>query len=234
MKLAFWKETKANNCFLSLQSSEAHPTVMLFALIALEKFSQTSKFTLCNSSSHLPGVNKLRTSAFYTVTVSVNCQITINLEILHSSVFSFQMNRLFFLYPDKCENVIRFSHNVFGWPLSSVVLHTCLFLRHASAEVCHSDTKVRVFTSAPCASSCPQVKINWQCPSRASAIAWVSWSRGRNIPTTSRGRLDSAHSGALTICVSWAVRSFAAAPLCMRCHAAETAAVSPFGQRVTV
>lgn len=27
----------------SLQSSEAHPTVMLFALIALEKFSQTSK-----------------------------------------------------------------------------------------------------------------------------------------------------------------------------------------------
>lgn len=28
---------------LYLQSSEAHPTVMLFALIALEKFSQTSK-----------------------------------------------------------------------------------------------------------------------------------------------------------------------------------------------
>lgn len=32
-------------CF---QSSEAHPTVMLFALIALEKFSQTSMFdSLC-------------------------------------------------------------------------------------------------------------------------------------------------------------------------------------------
>lgn len=83
---------KANDRFLSLQSSEAHPTVMLFALIALEKFSQTSRSTLCNSSSHLPGVSKLRTSAFYTVTVSVNCQITINLEILHSSIFSFQMN----------------------------------------------------------------------------------------------------------------------------------------------
>lgn len=69
LKLALWKATKANDRFLSLQSSEAHPTVMLFALIALEKFSQTSRFTLCNSSSHLPGVNKLRTSAFYTVTV---------------------------------------------------------------------------------------------------------------------------------------------------------------------
>lgn len=30
-----------------MQSSEAHPTVMLFALIALEKFSQTSKFLFC-------------------------------------------------------------------------------------------------------------------------------------------------------------------------------------------
>lgn len=30
-----------------LQSSEAHPTVMLFALIALEKFSQTSKSFFC-------------------------------------------------------------------------------------------------------------------------------------------------------------------------------------------
>lgn len=29
----------------SFQSSEAHPTVMLFALIALEKFSQTSRFS---------------------------------------------------------------------------------------------------------------------------------------------------------------------------------------------
>lgn len=32
---------------LYLQSSEAHPTVMLFALIALEKFSQTSKSLFC-------------------------------------------------------------------------------------------------------------------------------------------------------------------------------------------
>lgn len=46
-------KTQANDRFLSLlsislQSSEAHPTVMLFALIALEKFSQTSRCTHCN------------------------------------------------------------------------------------------------------------------------------------------------------------------------------------------
>lgn len=36
-----------------MQSSEAHPTVMLFALIALEKFSQTSKFLLAAAAGNI-------------------------------------------------------------------------------------------------------------------------------------------------------------------------------------